>query len=76
MEITEAKSLLLAGGVSANKALREEVLAKSPVPVFIPPLKFCTDNAAMIGAAGYFRFLETTDTPIAMDVKPNWKLSA
>lgn len=75
VEVTGAKSLLLAGGVSANKALREEVLAKSPVPVFIPPLKFCTDNAAMIAAAGYFRYLEDTDGSMAIDVKPSWKLS-
>ena len=75
VEVTGAKSLLLAGGVSANRPLREAVISKSPVPVFIPPLKFCTDNAAMIGAAGYFRYLKQIENVMSMDVKPSWRLS-
>jgi N6-L-threonylcarbamoyladenine synthase len=76
IEVTGAKTLLLAGGVSANRALRETILAKSPVPVFIPPMKFCTDNAAMIGAAGYFRYLQESPTIMSLDVKPSWRLSS
>lgn len=55
------KKIVLAGGVSANKYLREEMdkMAKSiSAEVFYPPLKLCTDNAAMIAAAGYFNFIE------------------
>ncbi len=76
VEVTGAKSMLLAGGVSANKALRNRILEQAPVPVFIPPMKFCTDNAAMIGAAGYYRYIKALPDMIAMDVKPSWRLSA
>jgi len=44
-------SLLVAGGVAANRRIRALVQERSPVPVFIPPPELCTDNAAMIGAA-------------------------
>ena len=47
--------ILLAGGVAANSRLREELRSRSPVAVSIPPPKYCTDNAAMIGAAAGFR---------------------
>lgn len=75
VEVTGAKSLLLAGGVSANKALRQEIIEKSPVPVFIPSMKFCTDNAAMIGAAGFFRYQTGIQSMMSMEVKPSWRLS-
>jgi N6-L-threonylcarbamoyladenine synthase len=48
------KQILLAGGVAANKALRDCFTANSPVPVLIPPPSLCTDNAAMIAACGYY----------------------
>ena len=50
-----AKSIGIAGGVSANSRLRSEALAKaerSEIPVYIPRLSLSTDNAAMIAAAG------------------------
>ena len=50
-----AKSIGIAGGVSANSRLRTEALAKaerSEIPVYIPRLSLSTDNAAMIAAAG------------------------
>lgn len=52
----ELKQLIVGGGVSANKGLRA-VLAKEikGVEVLIPEFKYCTDNAAMIGAAAYFQ---------------------
>ncbi|ESU31580.1 O-sialoglycoprotein endopeptidase [Bacillus sp. 17376] len=49
------KQVLLAGGVAANKGLREKLsteFADSDVEIVIPPLSLCTDNAAMIAAAG------------------------
>ncbi len=54
-----ARSVGIAGGVSANSRLREDGLARgaaSAIPVFIPPLSLSTDNAAMIAAAGLRRF--------------------
>jgi N6-L-threonylcarbamoyladenine synthase len=51
------KSIALAGGVSANSALRKELelrAKKDNLNVLIPPLFLCTDNAAMIGCAGYY----------------------
>jgi len=60
IEIYHPKTICLAGGVSANPLLRrriEKEIKKKSLPLFIPPLKFCTDNAAMVACAGYFRFL-------------------
>jgi N6-L-threonylcarbamoyladenine synthase len=48
------RSVVLSGGVAANSALRRACLAfgeRSGIPVFVPPLRYCTDNAAMIAAA-------------------------
>ncbi|MEI6101687.1 MAG: tRNA (adenosine(37)-N6)-threonylcarbamoyltransferase complex transferase subunit TsaD, partial [Eubacteriales bacterium] len=50
----------LAGGVSANSALREEFLRrgkKENIEIFLPNLKYCTDNAAMIASAAYYRYI-------------------
>lgn len=51
---TNAKTIVLAGGVAANHTLREKLKAQSPVPVYFPPLNLCTDNAAMVAAAAHF----------------------
>ncbi|MBP1971668.1 N6-L-threonylcarbamoyladenine synthase [Virgibacillus natechei] len=51
----EVKQVIVAGGVAANKGLRnalEAEFAELSIPLLIPPLKLCTDNAAMIAAAG------------------------
>ncbi len=71
----DAQQIVVAGGVSANKALRETMLAEAPVPVHIPPLSLCTDNAAMAAGAGYFRFVKGQRDDMAMDVLPNWPLT-
>lgn len=55
----DIKQLIVAGGVAANSGLRNEVekLGKElEVDVTIPPFKFCTDNATMIAAAGYYAY--------------------
>ena len=53
------KNLVVAGGVSANRWLRDrlsELCEKEGINLIIPEMKYCTDNAAMIGAAGYFAY--------------------
>jgi N6-L-threonylcarbamoyladenine synthase len=67
--------ILLAGGVAANKVLRLRLLAKSAMPVLIPPPVLCTDNAAMIAACGYFRFKAGKIAGLDMDVIPSLKLA-
>ena len=71
-----AKNIVIAGGVSANKCLRETFLnEQKEFKVFIPKLSYCTDNGAMIGAAGYRRFLAGKFDGLDMDVYPTWPLS-
>ncbi|MDI6769054.1 MAG: tRNA (adenosine(37)-N6)-threonylcarbamoyltransferase complex transferase subunit TsaD [Anaerolineales bacterium] len=70
-----AKAILVAGGVSANRALRQAFLSQKEFPVHIPPLSLCTDNAAMIAAAGYFRYALGQRDGMEIDVLPTWPLS-
>lgn len=69
------KEIVVAGGVSANKALREAFMNQTEFPVHIPPLSLCTDNAAMIGAAGYYHYILGQRDPLNLDVNPTWPLS-
>lgn len=53
------KNLIIAGGVAANKGLREKMTLlceENNINLIIPPMKYCTDNAAMIGAAAYYAY--------------------
>ena len=74
-ETFEVKDIIVAGGVSANKHLREKILNESDRPVYIPPLSLCTDNAAMIAGAGYYHFAQEDFSPVDFDVLPTWPLS-
>ena len=65
------KAVLVAGGVAANTLLRETFLARSPLPVLIPPLSLCTDNAAMVAACGYFRLARGERAPRDLDIAPS-----
>ena len=70
-----AKEILVAGGVSANQALRNAFQTQKEFPVHIPPLSLCTDNAAMIAGVGFYRFLRGQRDPLEIDILPNWPLS-
>ncbi len=69
------KAIVVAGGVSANRALRDAFQGQTEFPVHIPPLSLCTDNAAMIAAAGYYHFINGQVDPLDLDVLPTWPLS-
>ncbi len=71
----KAKEILVAGGVSANAALRQTFAAQNVFSVHIPRLALCTDNAAMIASAGYFRYSLGHLDPLDLDVMPTWPLS-
>lgn len=64
----------IAGGVSANRLLRQEMSARLAVPVRYPPPILCTDNAAMIAAAAYFHWSAGTRHTLDFDVIPNLPL--
>ena len=57
-----AKQIVIAGGVAANKTLRKKLTDTSDIPVVMPDIKYCTDNAAMIASAGYFLKDQPQDT--------------
>ncbi len=52
---TGANAVILAGGVAANTRLREVLVRRAGVPVYVPPIDLCTDNAAMIATCAYWR---------------------
>lgn len=70
-----AKAILVAGGVSANRALRDAFQSQTEFKVHIPAFSLCTDNAAMIAAAGYYRYALGHVSDLDMDVQPTWPLS-
>lgn len=65
--------ILLSGGVAANQALRQHLIDSSPLPVLVPPVIFCTDNAAMIAACAYYRFQAGKIDHPDMDAVPSLK---
>jgi N6-L-threonylcarbamoyladenine synthase len=70
----KAHHILVGGGVSANRVLRNAFTSQNRFEVHIPPLNFCTDNAAMIAAAGYYRHINGEHDSLDIDVIPNWAL--
>ncbi len=73
----DVKQLLLCGGVAANRGIRAELskqCAKEGIDLSIPPFEYCTDNAAMIGAAAYLKWKEQYFTSLDMKADPQLSL--
>ncbi|MGE5702480.1 MAG: tRNA (adenosine(37)-N6)-threonylcarbamoyltransferase complex transferase subunit TsaD [Clostridia bacterium] len=71
------QQVLLAGGVAANKGLRTALAKRceeAGIPLVIPPLSLCTDNAAMIAAAGFVSYLEGKFASLDLNGTPNLSL--
>ena len=72
----KAQRVALAGGVAANSLLRREMVArgeKMGMQVFVPPLKLCTDNAVMIGAAAFYRLMAGEMAELDLNAQPSLK---
>ena len=78
LQQTGYKRLVIAGGVSANKHLREQLAAlmiKAVGEVFYPRTEFCTDNGAMIALAGALRLQAGERQPLAIKTFPRWPMT-
>ena len=74
---TNIKNVIIAGGVSANMYIRKEITKiaqKYDVNVTVPKLLYCTDNAAMIGAAAYPLYLKRKFVDLDLNASPNENL--
>ena len=72
------KTIAIAGGVASNSSLRETLIkeaSKRGIEVLFPAPILCTDNAAMIGSAAYFNFINEKISDLNLNAKPNLKLN-
>lgn len=76
---TSITKLAIAGGVSANSYIRENILSLENqiqgLKVFMPDMKLCTDNAAMIASAGYYNYISGKRDKLDLNAIPNLKLN-
>ena len=78
LQKTGLKSLVIAGGVSANEKIRADLLKmtqKENVQLFFPRLEFCTDNGAMIAYAGYQRLAAGQKENLEIIAHPRWPIN-
>ena len=72
------KKIAVAGGVASNSCLRETLIregAKRGIEILFPEPILCTDNAAMIGSAAYFKLMDGAASDLNINAKPNLKLA-
>jgi N6-L-threonylcarbamoyladenine synthase len=76
-QIKKVNKIAIAGGVASNSILRETIInegKKKGIEVLFPAPILCTDNAAMIGSAGYYEFLKGRKSSLELNAVPNLKL--
>ena len=75
---TGTKQVAIAGGVSANQFIRKAFLDLenefTGLKVYMPDMKLCTDNAAMIASAGYFNYIKGNTNELDLNAAPNLKI--
>ncbi len=78
VEQTGVTTVALAGGVSANSYIRKAFLDIQPkgIRVYMPDRKLCTDNAAMIAAAGYYNYMAGKRDELDLNALPDLKLTS
>ena len=73
-EMNGVDTILLAGGVAANGTLRNQLQKaanEKGIQVYYPPVEFCTDNAAMIGAAAHYKAVNEEYADLSLNAVPN-----
>jgi N6-L-threonylcarbamoyladenine synthase len=75
---TGARAICLGGGVAANSQLRAQIAAAAEedgIEAFLPSRELCTDNAAMVAAAAWWRYQSDGPTPLDVGAAPNLRLA-
>ena len=77
LEEYNVNNLIMSGGVAANKGLRSEfenLCKENNIKFTVPPIKYCTDNAAMIATAGYFAYIKGYKSDLSLNAKATTSL--
>lgn len=78
IDMTGVNKIVLAGGVSANSCIRrkfDELSREKEIKIYYPELKLCTDNGAMIAAAGYYEYIKGTSSGLELNAIPNLSIN-